>query len=362
MPDFNFKYALYGLVSVFLLSVGGNAWTVYKITTMQTTIDEQLNGKLGLKASILASLDERLGTGKSKMVTRSELEEKTSKIISGLDAKTQDAIKEVQDKTDSRIDSISEKYFNFEGEIRKGISSLQRRRDKKPPVPPPPKSWSGVKVQDQDRCSAHPERCEPFEYSWASPLHYRGKPILSFSSDNLWSERGNKINLNLAYKLVAFTLREGDSLGSGAVQNEGIVISAGYINEKGEFIAIPGLQHTIKRDDPNFDPKIFYVPKVDPFKSRAKLGRFEPSLLVGSTFQGGDFGLSIGGSLVNLYDGEYRMGANFALTESNQYLGVMGTWHPFIAGKNLNIAPGLGWVYGSDGSNTWSLGIHFQVW
>ena len=70
MPDldFNFKYALYGLISFFLVSVGGNAWTIYKLNTMQTTIDEQLNGKLGLKASILATLDDRLGTGNSKMV------------------------------------------------------------------------------------------------------------------------------------------------------------------------------------------------------------------------------------------------------------------------------------------------------
>jgi hypothetical protein len=116
------------------------------------------------------------------------------------------------------------------------------------------------------------------------------------------------------------------------------------------------------KGDKNLDPRLIYVPKVDAPIGRLGLSLFEPSLLVGSTYQASDFGLSIGGSFLNLRKGEYRFGGNFALTESNQYLGLMGTWHPYIAGKNLNIAPGLGWVFGADGSNTWSLGVHFQVW
>ena len=228
MPEFNFKYTLYGLISLFLVSVGGNAWTIYKLNTMQTVIDKQLNGELSLEARILAGVDERLGTGNSKMVSRDELDKKTKEIISGLDKKTQSAINEVKSETGSQIDSISKRYFDFEGRVNRGISSLKRKRDKRPPVPKPSKEWKGVSIDDQDKCSAHPERCEDFSYSWASPLTYKGKPIYSFSSRNLWSDDQNEIRLNLTYKLVAFTLREDQSrLGAGAVQNEGIVVSAG---------------------------------------------------------------------------------------------------------------------------------------
>jgi len=163
--------------------------------------------------------------------------------------------------------------------------------------------------------------------------------------------------------VVAINYGENQSrLGSGAVQNQGIHIYGGYFDEQGKFVALPGLESELMSGDPNFDPLLLYIPKNDAVPQPLTLRLFEPSLLVGSTYQGGEFGLSIGGSFINFSKGQYRLGANFALAESNQYLGLMGTWHPYIMGKNLNIAPGLGWVYGTDGSNTWSLGVHFQVW
>ena len=67
MPELQFKYALYGLVSLFLVSVGGNAWSVYKMSSMQDTISEQLDGKLSETAQQIASINTELGTVKSNM-------------------------------------------------------------------------------------------------------------------------------------------------------------------------------------------------------------------------------------------------------------------------------------------------------
>ena len=187
--------------------------------------------------------------------------------------------------------------------------------------------------------------------------------MYSFTSRNLWTGEGSGVDFNLAFKVVAITYGEDQSrLGSGAVQNQGIHIYGGYFDEQGKFISLPGLESEMYSGDPNLDSKLIYVPKVDAKGGRLTLKRFEPSLLVGSTYQWGEFGLSIGGSFINFGKGEYRLGGNLSIGESNQYLGLMGTWHPYIMGKNLNIAPGIGWVYGTDGSNTWSLGVHFQVW
>lgn len=363
MPELQFKYALYGLVSLFLVSMGGNAWSVYKMTTMQDTITEQLEGKLTANALAIADkIDTELGTVKSQMVDRSQLDTFANEIIGELDTKTQKAIRKFTDETGAKVDSISKRFVRMEARLDQGISRIGKKVDRQRKTPHPPKSWKGVSRQDQTRCADHPERCEPFEFSWHSPFSLKGKPIYTFSSRNIWGGKGS-LDLNLAFKVVAITYGEDQSrLGSGAVQNQGIHVLGGYFDEQGEFVEIEGLESKLLQGDKNLDPKLFYVPKVDPSNVRLGLSLFEPSLLVGSTYQASEFGLSIGGSFLNLRKGEYRLGANFSLTESNQYLGVMGTWHPYILGKNLNIAPGLGWVLGADGSNTWSLGVHFQVW
>ena len=362
MSELYFKYALYGLASLFLVSVGGNAWSVYKMQRMDATIQDQIAGVLSENAKKIAKMDETLGTVKSQMVDRATLEQRAEEIISGLDQKTQDAIGKYTSETGAKVDSISKRFVRMEARLDQGISRIGKKVDRQRKTPPPPKSWKGVSRQDQTRCADHPERCEPFEFSWHSPFSLKGKPIYTFSSRNIWEGKGS-LDLNLAFKVVAITYGEDQSkLGSGAVQNQGIHVLGGYFDEQGEFVEIEGLESKLMQGDKNLDPKLIYVPKVDPTNVRLGLSLFEPSLLVGSTYQASEFGLSIGGSFLNLRKGEYRLGANFSLTESNQYLGVMGTWHPYILGKNLNIAPGLGWVLGADGSNTWSLGVHFQVW
>lgn len=360
MPDISFNYVTYGLLSLFMLSVGGNAWTVYKTTKMDNTIQEQLKGKLSQAAKDISALNEKIGTIDSKMVKRSELDDFADEVIGNLDQKTQDSIRSFMDKTGARIDDISERYVKMEGELDKGIARIGNQRTRTP-KPKPPKSWKGVTRDDQHKCEDHPERCEPFQFTWESPFSLNGRPIYTFSSKNIWEKRG-KVSLNLAFKVVAMTFREGDGLGSGAVQNQGVHVMAGYFGPKGDFIPIPGLESKLLRGDKNLDPRLKYVPKEDAGKTRLGLRLFEPSLLVGSTYQAGSFGLSVGGSFLNLHRGEYRLGANFIITEDSPYLGATATWHPEIAGKQLNIAPGLGWVIDKEGNNTWSLGVHFQVW
>jgi hypothetical protein len=362
MPELSFNYVTYGLLSFFMLSVGGNAWTVYKTTKMESTIQEQLSGKLAKTAKDIASLNESVGTITSKMVKRSELDSFADEIIGGLGEKTQSSIRSYMGKTGARIDDISERFVKMEGDLDKGTARIGSRTTRaRDPKPKPPESWKGVTRDDQHKCEDHPERCEPFQFTWESPFSINGRPIYTFSSENLWEKRG-KVSLNLAFKVVAMTFREGDRLGDGAVQNQGVHVMAGYISPKGGFIPIPGLESKLLRGDSNLDPRLKYVPKVDAGRERLGLSLFEPSLLVGSTYQGGGFGLSVGGSFVNFYKGDYRIGANLVLTEDTPYLGANVTWHPRIAGKNLNIAPSLGWVIDKEGGNTWSLGVHFQVW
>ena len=214
MPDISFNYVTYGFLSLFMLSVGGNAWTVYKTTKMDSTIQEQLSGKLTQAAKDIASLNERVGTIKSKMVNRSELDSFADEVIGNLDEKTQSSIRRYMDKT-GRIDDISERFVKMEGDLDKGIERIGGRTTRvREPKPKPPKSWKGVTRDDQHKCEDHPERCEPFQFTWESPFSLNGRPIYTFSSKNLWDKERGKVSLNLAFKVVAMTFREGDSLGS----------------------------------------------------------------------------------------------------------------------------------------------------
>lgn len=364
MSELYFKYALYGLASLFLVSVGGNAWTVYKMQRMDDTIQDQLAGILSDNAKKIAEMNETLGTVKSQMVDRATLEQRAEEIISGLDQKTQDAIGKYTSETGAKVDAISRRFVRMQSRVEDGVTRIGDSIGRKKATTPPPKDWKGVSTQDQQWCeNRKDERCQPFKFTWESPFSVHGKPVYSFTSRNLWNGEGSGVDFNLAFKVVAITYGEDQSrLGSGAVQNQGIHIYGGYFDDQGKFINIEGLESEMYSGNPNLDPTLLYVPKVDADGGRLTLKRFEPSLLVGSTYQGGEFGLSIGGSFINFDKGQYRLGANFSLTESNQYLGLIGTWHPYIMGKNLNIAPGVGWVYGADQSNTWSLGVHFQVW
>ena len=54
----NIKYGVYALLSLFLVSVGGNAWSVYKMQRMNDTIQNQMKGILSENAEKISSIEE----------------------------------------------------------------------------------------------------------------------------------------------------------------------------------------------------------------------------------------------------------------------------------------------------------------
>jgi hypothetical protein len=344
---------LYLIASLFGTSVISNFWMNYKVSHLEETIREQLKGNLSETAEMIAEARDDILTVDSEMVTHDELEERAKSIMSELDSDTQSAIEKFMSDTGARVNSISDRVMGMEGKLSKGMSNLSKRT---PKSTPPPKTWKGVTQQDRDRCSEFPERCDLFAFNWQSPFRVNGRTIARFSSPNLWAGEGD-IDFNLAFKVIA--INYGEDPESGAVQNQGVHVLGGYVSEEGKFVPIPSLKSTLLKGDANLDSRLFYTP---PTLRRKPFKLFEPSLLVGTTYQHGEYGLSIGGSFLNFRDGEYRVGGNGIITESNAYVGLMGSWHPYILGKNLNIAPSFGWVLGTDSSNTWSVGLQFQVW
>lgn len=353
-----YKVASVSLASLFALSMGANIWSVYKTSTFEATVQEQLEGKLSATATAISNLNEKVSTINSQMVSRDDLERRSDEIIRGLDEKTQRHIARYQSETGAKVDRIAVRFTRMETRLDKGISRIGGKLDSQRKTPPPPTSWKGVSVEDQHRCSDHPERCEPFQFSWESPFKVSGSPLARFSSPNIWGGQF-ALDLNLAFKVVTIGYGEDQSQrGAGAVQNQGVHIYAGYVGDNG---FVPIAEQTLLKGNPNLDPKMFYVPQGDVIKLKS-LRLFEPSFLVGSTYQGGEFGLSLGGSLLNLAKGQYRLGGNVIITESLPYVGAFVSYHHRFLDKPLNLAPSFGWVLGSDQSNTWSLGLQFQVW
>lgn len=358
-PTMLFNRGLYALATLVVLNLGSTWWTNYKSQSLNQTIKEQLEGKLSEQARVISQLNAQLNQVESRMVTQAEVLNRTREVMEGLDENTRRELDRFLDQTNARIDSIGVRFTHMETRLNEGIRRIGGKVDRAK-TPPPPSTWKGVSKEDQRRCADHPERCEPFEFSWESPYKVNGSPLARFSTPNLWDGQ-YALDLNLAFKVVTIGYSEDpNKLGSGAAQNQGVHIYAGYVDPDKGFVSIA--EQTLLEGDPNLKGSFTYTPKVDPSQVGRTLKLFEPSLLLGSTYQSTGFGLSIGASMVNLVQGKYRLGANVILTEGLPYLGVMGTYHMMFAGKALNVAPGVGWVYGSDGSNTWSIGLHFQAW
>jgi hypothetical protein len=355
-----FKKGLYGLIGALVLSLGANFWNAYKMERFEHTLQEQMEGKFSESARQLIALSEQVNTVSSNMVSHAELEKRSREIVSGLSAETQENIRRYKEETGAQVQSIAVRFQSMEARLDKGIRRIGGKVDsQRTTTPPPAPEWKGVSYDDQRKCADYPERCAPFQFSWESPYQVSGKPLAKFSSPNLWAGR-YVLDLNLAFKVVTIGYGEDQSeLGAGAAQNQGLHIYAGYIDDKGEFVSIA--EQEMLKGHPNLDGKMFYVPKVDVNPSRA-LRLFEPSLLVGSTYQDGGFGLSVGASLVNFAGGTYRVGASGILSEKEPYLSSFLSYHPMVMGKHLNIAPSLGWVLGTSGVSTWALGLQFQIW
>jgi hypothetical protein len=352
------KVALSVVASLLVASLSMTAWSSYKMNTFQDTLSRQLRGELSATAQALTRAQNELGTIKSEMVNQREMVKRSAEIISTLDQKTQESIDRFQRETGAKVDSISVRFTRMETRLERGIKKIG---DQKKPVAPPPSDWKGVSKEDQRRCSSYPDKCEPFKFSWESPFKVKGDPLALFSTPNIWGEEFT-LDLNLAFKVVVIGYGEDQSrLGSGAAQNQGIHIYAGYLDEQsGKFVAIA--EQELLEGDPLLDPKMFYRPKVDPDKVVRGLDLIEPSLLVGVSYQQNQTGLSVGASLLNFKKGEYRVGSNVSLTSEDSYLGAFLSYHPQLLEKSLNIAPSVGYMWNKDLNPTWSLALHFQVW
>jgi len=191
-----------------------------------------------------------------------------------------------------------------------------------------------------------------------------GKTIALFSTDNLWKgDLGDyDLDLNLAFNITAITHRANtDRPEDGLVRNQGIHVMAGYLDEKGDFVMLA--EDKILSDDPRFQgltltsPTEVYTPD--------KLDTFELSFLsgLGYVFQDG-LAASAGASIVNLADGEYRLGAHGLFSIGKGVgAGLFVTWHPSLFGKQLNLAPFVGYNYMiKDGYHAPSLGLYFKMW
>lgn len=353
-----YKVLSVSLVSLFTISMGANLWGAYKMMSFESTVQDQLNGTFTKTADLIRKVDERIGTVESTMLTQEDLEARAKQIISGLDVQTQKHIKEFQEETGAKIKSISERFTTMEVTL-EGKARLGGRRDKREKTPTPPATWKGVSREDLFRCEDHPEKCAPFEFEWESPYRFQGSSIARLSGANIWGDEF-RLKLNLAFKVVTIGYGEDQSKrGAGAVANQGLHIYAGYVDEDGKFVTLA--EQKMLKGNPLLDSKVFYIPQGDLDKSSA-LELFAPSFLVGTTYQEGDLGLSLGASLLNFSKGRYRLGGNFVISSSKPYVGAFASYHPLIGGRNLNLAPSLGWVLGADQSNTWSLGLQFQVW
>lgn len=361
------SYVAYVLGSLGVLSVGANAYQAHKYNRMVDTIQNQLKGELSENARLLSEMRTEIGAVKSQMVTQGDLDKKSEAIISGLSQNTQEAIRKYQDETGAVISSISEKVTSMDlklkGQGRVGSrpnnrSTATNQIVSKPPTDTPSSDWLVVTDDDINKCAENPHMCDPLVFSWTTPY---GKPFASFTTDNLWAG-DYSLDLKMDFKVVVIEYSEDQSnLGAGAVRNQGLHIMAGYINEKGEFVTLA--EDKMYEGNPNLDSRLFYTPKVDPpsIKLR-KLKLFEPSLLVGAAYLDKMFGFSVGASLLNIQGGDYRLGVQVVLNNKQPSLAGVMSYHPYILGKYLNVAPALGWAMGMDGSSTWLAALLFQVW
>ena len=346
--------AMYVFLGLFSLSVVGQGWVAYKTSQLDSLIEEQLEGKLSATAREIVSLREEVKTARASLLKASEVQERASVLMEGMSAETRARIEAFIDETGAKIEDISVRFTSIETTLKRGSAT----RGAKPPTPtpPPPPEWKGVSAEDQKRCESYPEKCAPFPFTWEANERVNGKSIGVFSTPNLWGEEFS-LRLNLAYRVQAITFR-----GEGVVRNQGVYIQAGYFNDKKEFVMVA--EDKLLSGDPNLDPQLFYTATTSTITPSVKsLRLLEPSALVGVNWALGGFGLAFGASLLNLNEGRYRLGGNITLVSGGGVLaGVMGSYHPRILGKNINIAPSVGAAWDTQLTTHLTLGLFFQVW
>lgn len=354
----------YVLGVALFLSTALQFWNNYKQQKFESTIQQQLQGVLKGNAQEIARIDGELKTAKSEMISYEQMEKRTNQIISAVGTQTQ-ALEDHLKKTDAKILSYSSRFTAIEKTLKGGkIKVRVEGREKPKEIKQPTQDWRGVDADDFLTCVHYydPDKCPPISYTWAMQYQNKGKSIAQFTTRNLWLEEAGQLDLNLVFKVDVLTFGENpDSLGSGAVQNQGVYIKGGYFSEDGKFITI--VEDKLIEGDPNLDPRFFYVPSV-PYGHTKTYGTYEPAYYVGLGLlptEEYDMGIQAGGSFVNLFDAKLRMGGVGYISNTHFGIGPSISYHPKIGGKHLNFAPNLSYLFSSVRNNL-SLGLLFQVW
>ena len=354
----------YVLGVALFLSTALQFWNNYKQQKFESTIQQQLEGVLKGKAKEIAKLREDLNTAQSEMISYKEMESRTEQIISEIGSKT-DALQRHLDDTDAKIISYSKRFSSIEKTLRSGKIRVKVDGKTKPEkIKAPNQDWKGVDADDFLTCVHYydPDKCPNISYSWATTFQNGGKPVGEFRTRNLWLSEEGLLDLNLAFRVDVITYGEDqDRLGSGAAQNQGVYIKAGYFSEDGSFVTLA--EDKLIEGDPNLDPKFFYVPTV-PYGHTKSYKRFEPAYYAGLGLlptEEYDMGIQAGGSFVNLFDAKLRMGGVGYISNTYFGIGPSISYHPTIGGKHLNFAPNVSYLFSSQRNNL-SLGLLFQVW
>ena len=354
----------YLLALALFLSTGLQIWNNYKQQKLEDTISLQLEGVLTANATKISELQENINSAKSKMISYSDMENRTEDIISQIGNKTE-ALEKHLNETDSKILSYSQRFSRIEKTLKGGKIKVQITGQKTTEeIKAPTSEWNGIDADDFLTCVHYydPDKCPSISYSWETNYKNGGQPVGAFRTENLWLSDFGNLDLNLAFKIDVVTYGENqDSLGSGGVQNQGVYIKAGYFSESGEFITL--VEDKMLEGDPNLDPKFFYVPTV-PYGHSKKYKTFEPAYYAGlSTLpnQEYDMGVQVGGSFLNLLDAKLRMGGVGYISNTYFGAGLSISYHPKLGGKYLNFAPNVSYLFSSERNNL-SLGLLFQVW
>ena len=354
----------YVLGFTLFLSTALQFWNNYKQQKFESTIQLQLQGVLKGNAEKIARLDKELKTAKSEMISYKEMEKRTKQIISEVGTQTQ-ALEDHLKETDAKILSYSSRFTEIEKTLHGGkIKVRVEGREKPKEIKKPTQDWRGVDADDFLTCVHYydPDKCPPISYTWAMEYQNKGKSIAQFTTRNLWLEEAGQLDLNLVFKVDVLTFGEDpDSLGSGAVQNQGVYIKGGYFSEDGKFVTL--VEDKLIEGDPNLDPRFFYVPTV-PYGHSKKYKRYEPSYYVGTSLLptlGYDMGIQAGGSFVNLFEAKLRIGGVGYISKDYFGVGPSISYHPKIGGKYLNFAPNISYLVSSE-KQALSLGLLFQVW
>jgi hypothetical protein len=344
-------------LGVFLSSVVYDYWISSRTEQLYQVIEQQLEGKLSETARVISSVREEIKTAQAEMLSVSELREMSEFLLSQYDAKTQESISRFREETGAQITSISQRFSSIEMKLNKGKSQVGVV------VSPSesPEKWGGVKTEEAGWCISAPTSCDILPFSWSSDHEINGRSIATFETENFWAQDFS-LSLNLAFKVLTIGFSEAE--GEGAVQNQGVHIQAGYFDKKGQFVVLS--EDKLLKGNPQLDPKFFYTPKIAPksIKTYSGLGLFTPTFVVGVGYAHPlkELGLLVGGGLLNLDKGSFRLGLNMFLHPSSVGAGVFASYHPKIALRPLNIAPMLGALIDSEISWALQAGVLFQVW